>query len=553
MTRLTAAFHIMIDQILEEDKERAKEEEIRRYVAALPSRSNSGNGGRSPLLLSTSTGTRGGSPPSGLASPGRPRRISTLGHHVVTDRRTIDGALVSQASSQRLLTSPSNSRERLSASVGSPAGSPSTAPHSMPRPRSNGSVATMEAPAWSPPATAVSLPATPLHAPRRATAMRASTGDLSETNPEAIERLRQIRRHQRRSSRSSMQFVNGSDNPLEELETSPRARRLSCTKVTVLNSTAETIPVHDVPDFMMRRSSDAARARRQSRASQVSVGSTPARRDSDTSRLSQTSSNTNNRLSNDSNVELEEASRVVTPTTISEVFADPEPEALAIKIDDAETQPDQSQPPQWLEQTVNPHQPTRRSTPPSATGLASRMGPHVAHLTATVSSGSGSAEHLAPGDDALPSPFSREGSGRRRAKSVTTATIRQSAASRVVDVKALDLATEATSSSSFGAATTSSLPYDRVMAELQRALRRNGVDFELDRNTLTCRTRNSDGSGDRRRRGSYFSEAEEDVSWEMAVQKISRLGLHGIRLRRLQGDHWRYKRLVDHVLQDARL
>jgi hypothetical protein len=39
----------------------------------------------------------------------------------------------------------------------------------------------------------------------------------------------------------------------------------------------------------------------------------------------------------------------------------------------------------------------------------------------------------------------------------------------------------------------------------------------------------------------------------MAVQVISKLGLHGIRLRRLQGDHWKYKQLVDDLLKDARI
>jgi hypothetical protein len=43
------------------------------------------------------------------------------------------------------------------------------------------------------------------------------------------------------------------------------------------------------------------------------------------------------------------------------------------------------------------------------------------------------------------------------------------------------------------------------------------------------------------------------LSWEMQVVNIGQLGLHGIQLRRLQGDHWKYKRLVDHVLKDARL
>lgn len=43
------------------------------------------------------------------------------------------------------------------------------------------------------------------------------------------------------------------------------------------------------------------------------------------------------------------------------------------------------------------------------------------------------------------------------------------------------------------------------------------------------------------------------VRWEMEVQRVAKLGIYGIRLRRTGGDHWLYKEMCQRLMQQMRL
>eukprot|EP00041_Stephanoeca_diplocostata_P033469 m.1107194 g.1107194 ORF g.1107194 m.1107194 type:complete len:777 (-) comp24347_c0_seq4:286-2616(-) len=131
--------------------------------------------------------------------------------------------------------------------------------------------------------------------------------------------------------------------------------------------------------------------------------------------------------------------------------------------------------------------------------------------------------------------------------------------------QSLDLAVSLPTTT-FGAATTSSLPPHLMVAELTRALTRMNVDFHFATpHKIVCECRVLRDTGRNRTGGSakmlasklYRSdstkEARELVSWEMEICLLPRLGMHGIRLRRICGDIWKYKQKVSQVTASMKL
>jgi len=100
-------------------------------------------------------------------------------------------------------------------------------------------------------------------------------------------------------------------------------------------------------------------------------------------------------------------------------------------------------------------------------------------------------------------------------------------------------------SAAFGAATTSSRPVADLMAQIKACLRLVGIDFTTPSpQRVLC----MDRRGERRGGGGVGL-----LRWEMEVVRLKGLELHGIRLRRLHGELWTYKKTVAHVMQQLKL
>eukprot|EP00045_Choanoeca_perplexa_P008233 m.75916 g.75916 ORF g.75916 m.75916 type:complete len:997 (-) comp14409_c0_seq1:101-3091(-) len=343
---------------------------------------------------------------------------------------------------------------------------------------------------------------------------------LSETNADALERLRNLRRT-RRASRASSTWL-GSD--LEGTVSS--GRRASTYKVTLLHQTTETMLATELPSVVRRLS-------RNSSLNGVS------RRSSRMSR--RTSSNTSQRGSRGSNDDRDSISMATTPTSLLDVSVEEEVFSRSGSARRASSKPALAVVQSQLEAAAS-------------TVSQDSLGVFVASPMATATRAPKS-----PSNPTSPLMTRHRPDSRRRSASVSTAALRSprgpvAPQPRKVDVNALDLAAaNAVSSSSFGAATTSTLPYDQLISELERVLSKNGHMYKLDKNVFECHSLPDTSQQRSRRRSSYASGDGNAVVWEMAVQVISKLGLHGIRLRRLQGDHWKYKQLVDNLLKDARI
>eukprot|EP00049_Salpingoeca_infusionum_P010048 m.170287 g.170287 ORF g.170287 m.170287 type:complete len:861 (-) comp14527_c2_seq4:491-3073(-) len=132
----------------------------------------------------------------------------------------------------------------------------------------------------------------------------------------------------------------------------------------------------------------------------------------------------------------------------------------------------------------------------------------------------------------------------------------KAAASRTGSTKkrekdALDLAM---TMRSFGAATTSSKPAHEIISELKKALRKCHVFYEETGPVkLRCSaTAQQPGALKVGRRRASMNQTS-GVVWEMDVQILAQLGLRGIRLHRVTGNHWEYKTLVEKVINAAKL
>lgn len=120
-----------------------------------------------------------------------------------------------------------------------------------------------------------------------------------------------------------------------------------------------------------------------------------------------------------------------------------------------------------------------------------------------------------------------------------------------------------------------------IMAELKRALKQEGLEFEVvgrKGSAIVCHGSSGDSSPATRRRSMRATHDSQEVVWEMSVSHLEKLGmgahcgeglihcsrqkpkaklycpvsscagLRGIRLKRIAGNHWDYKRLVDRVI-----
>eukprot|EP00048_Salpingoeca_helianthica_P018043 m.240389 g.240389 ORF g.240389 m.240389 type:complete len:618 (-) comp23352_c0_seq1:17-1870(-) len=114
----------------------------------------------------------------------------------------------------------------------------------------------------------------------------------------------------------------------------------------------------------------------------------------------------------------------------------------------------------------------------------------------------------------------------------------------------LDLAT----TRAFGAATTSSLPALDLLAELKQALVKEGVRFEhLHPRKLHCECRVNELEPRQAGRRRSSLTLEEFLQWEMEVCALAKLGLSGIRLRRVSGDCWKYKAKIARIVKLMKL
>eukprot|EP00039_Didymoeca_costata_P010805 m.146369 g.146369 ORF g.146369 m.146369 type:complete len:848 (+) comp14969_c0_seq4:353-2896(+) len=129
----------------------------------------------------------------------------------------------------------------------------------------------------------------------------------------------------------------------------------------------------------------------------------------------------------------------------------------------------------------------------------------------------------------------------------------------------------------FGASTTSSLPAKDIIRELKSALEKELVSWQVREghaHKLLCSTRpisrgptgsflapgegenpsKNIGSAPRLpRRQTAVELNKPEVSWEMEVCLLPKLGLHGIRMHRVSGDLWEYKRKVASVMSHVKV
>ncbi|EGD72674.1 CAMK/CAMKL protein kinase [Salpingoeca rosetta] len=150
---------------------------------------------------------------------------------------------------------------------------------------------------------------------------------------------------------------------------------------------------------------------------------------------------------------------------------------------------------------------------------------------------------------------SRGSRGSRGSPRMTRATSISNLTKSMKRKKGMDALDLASSMRAFGAATTSIKPAHVIIHELKQALRSCDVMFE-ERGPVKLRcSRVAQAGGPehalRARRNSLISM--ETIVWEITVQVLPDLNMRGIHLRRIKGNHWDYKKLVDEVIRKAKL
>ncbi|KAL7750248.1 hypothetical protein RI367_004421 [Sorochytrium milnesiophthora] len=86
---------------------------------------------------------------------------------------------------------------------------------------------------------------------------------------------------------------------------------------------------------------------------------------------------------------------------------------------------------------------------------------------------------------------------------------------------------------SFNVSTTSTKPVEEIMGAIVRALAELKIEYEVNHFVITC--------------------CAEDVDFEVEVCKLSRLSLNGVRLKRLGGNSWSYKKVCNDLVQKLEL
>ena len=262
----------------------------------------------------------------------------------------------------------------------------------------------------------------------------------------------------------------------------------------------------DIPGVVRRRSSSLSQTRRLSRHSSLSGSAAVSRRASRMSR--RTSSNSSHRGSHETN----EAATMAAPNSLLEVAVEEEVFSRSGSVRQGPSQGDNARTASTPVQNSNP-----RPVPTAAS--EDTLGVLVASPAS-----SGTRAPKSPSNPTSPLMTRLRPSSRRRSASVSTAAARSPRSpghQRVVDVNALDLAAANAGSSrcsrarqgaavgsilllvwtgteeslvrvlpltcphalsthsSFGAATTSTLPFDQLMAELERVLSKNGHMYKV--------------------------------------------------------------------------
>jgi MAP/microtubule affinity-regulating kinase len=87
----------------------------------------------------------------------------------------------------------------------------------------------------------------------------------------------------------------------------------------------------------------------------------------------------------------------------------------------------------------------------------------------------------------------------------------------------------------FNMSTTSTQPPAVIMARVTQALTEENVTFNLEGYLFTCSFKTD--------------KSERDIEFELEVCKIPRLALHGIRMKRVKGDIWEYKKLCTRLMK----
>lgn len=120
--------------------------------------------------------------------------------------------------------------------------------------------------------------------------------------------------------------------------------------------------------------------------------------------------------------------------------------------------------------------------------------------------------------------------------------------------KGMDALDLASSMRAFGAATTSVKPAHVIVHELKQALKACDIMFE-ELNPVKLRCTGVSHTGEQyspvARRSSLINV--ENIVWEITVQVLPHLNMRGIHLKRVKGNHWEYKKLVDEVIRKAKL
>lgn len=98
-----------------------------------------------------------------------------------------------------------------------------------------------------------------------------------------------------------------------------------------------------------------------------------------------------------------------------------------------------------------------------------------------------------------------------------------------------------------------------IIDELKRALSTAGIQFtQLQKFRLLCESPEPAPSGQTEQRAGPPKlvagvDRAVQVSWEMDVIVLPKLGLHGIKLHRVSGDIWRYKNVIAHMMSFVKL
>jgi len=110
---------------------------------------------------------------------------------------------------------------------------------------------------------------------------------------------------------------------------------------------------------------------------------------------------------------------------------------------------------------------------------------------------------------------------------------------------------------SFGARTTSNLEPHEIIGQLCKALHMKQVEYTFSgphKLNCECRifrqnpTKGKSSGPPKLQRARSTKDALELLSWEMEVCYLPKLDMHGIRLRRVCGDIWKYKQKISDVM-----